>query len=72
MNQPNKYYDKYFDHVLNKGQEQLTKSEMIVFDIINDISDRRGIKHEWDGIDGDIQEEIIDTWKSIIEKRMAI
>jgi len=32
-----------------------------------DISDRRGIKKEWEMIDDDVIEEIIVTWMGIIE-----
>jgi len=43
-------------------------SKEIVNIIANDISDRSGIGDEWDNIDINIQEEIIDEWKEIIIK----
>jgi geranylgeranyl pyrophosphate synthase len=41
-------------------------ARLIVDDIVDDISDRRGLKSEWYAIDEDIQKEIKDTWKNII------
>jgi len=41
-------------------------AKLIVDDIVDDISDRRGLKSEWYAIDEDIQKEIKDTWKNIV------
>jgi hypothetical protein len=30
-------------------------------------SDRRGLSQEWERIDDDVQDEIIETWTKIIE-----
>ena len=38
-----------------------------VDEIIRDLSDRRGIKHAWDQIDADIQEEIKQVWREAIQ-----
>lgn len=43
------------------------KSEIIVDAIIIDLSDRRGLRHEWEQIDEDIQKEIRDKWINLIE-----
>lgn len=53
--------DAYYDHIFNikKVEGNLGK----VYDIIADLSDRRGFK--WDD---DIQDEIIETWLKILEK----
>jgi hypothetical protein len=40
----------------------------IIEDMINDISDRRGIGDEWSEIDEDIKDEIRATWIEIIKK----
>jgi len=40
----------------------------IVDAIIFDISDRRGLKHKWDQIDDDVQNEIKEAWKQILFK----
>ena len=44
--------------------DQLAK--LIVEELIEDISDRRGLKHEWEQIDDDIQQEIKSEWSKII------
>jgi uncharacterized sporulation protein YeaH/YhbH (DUF444 family) len=43
----------------------------IVNDILRDLGDRRGLRHEWEQIDGDLQEEIAVKWESIVAKRVA-
>jgi len=50
---------KYFDF-LNQGVEVLPQ-EQIVFEIINDLTDRRGFREEWGRFDEEIKEEILDT-----------
>lgn len=42
----------------------------IVNDILLDLTARNGIGNEWYAIDDDIQEEIIEEWKSIINKHL--
>ena len=42
-------------------------AERIVDGIIRDLSDRRGLRHEWDMIDDDIRAEIRDVWIGIVE-----
>lgn len=37
----------------------------IIDGIIADLSDRRGLRQEWEGIDEDIRLEIRETWTSI-------
>lgn len=39
--------------------------------IIDDLSDRKGLRHEWEQIDEDIQEEIKDQWRLIVLNAMA-
>lgn len=68
MNQNNKHYNRYYDFVLNKIC--VTQAEEIVYNIIHDLSDRRGIKHEFNNIDADIQEELVDTWINIVNKAL--
>jgi hypothetical protein len=38
--------------------------------IILDLSDRRGLKQEWDQIDDDIQQEIKETWAGLINREL--
>lgn len=40
----------------------------IVKAIINDLTNRRGLRHEWDQIDDDIRREIVNTWTDIVEE----
>ncbi len=61
-----RYSERYYDHVLNKKKSTGVLGK--VFDIIADLSDRRGLRQEWEEIDGDIQDEIIDKWIGILEK----
>jgi len=42
------------------------KAELIVKRIKADFTDRDGLRQEWDGIDNDIQQEIIEKWRSIV------
>jgi hypothetical protein len=44
------------------------KYEMAVNAIISDLTGRRGLRHEWDNIDDDIQDEIRETWRNLIEQ----
>lgn len=62
-----KYYKAYYKQVLD-GKRAKNKSLAKVFDIITDLTDRRGLRQEWEEIDGDIQDEIIEKWKLIIDK----
>lgn len=42
-----------------------------LFDHISrDISDRRGLKREWDAIDADVMEEIRATWVAVFDAAM--
>jgi hypothetical protein len=40
----------------------------IVINLIEDISDRRGLKREWAKIDDDVKEEIMLAWAKIIDE----
>ena len=44
---------------------------LAVEDIIEDLSDRRGLGHEWGSIDEDIQTEIQAKWTAIVEARIT-
>jgi hypothetical protein len=70
MNSDSKYYDEYYAYILDKI-EPSTKAKKAVFNIIADLTDRRGIKQEFNNIDGDIQDEIIETWMDKIDSAMA-
>jgi hypothetical protein len=50
-------------------KEKIKQLAKFIFDEIEqDLRDRRGIKHTWDSIDEDIQQEIRDTNIKNIEK----
>lgn len=59
------FHDAYYKHVLNKRK---TKGDLgKVFDLITNISDRRGLKQAWEEIDAVTQDDIIMEWIDIIE-----
>jgi len=62
-----KYEKDYYDYILN-GINPCSNAKRIVFKIINDISDRSGIGNEFNIIDDEIQEEIVDDWINFVEK----
>lgn len=47
-------------------------AKQIVNDIVEDLSDRRGLRQEWDAIDEDVQEEIKEEWIAMIKKRIPV
>ena len=61
--------DDYYDHVLGKRPAE-TKARKILFEIVADFTDRRGLRQEWEQIDEDIQEEILAGWLNIIEREI--
>lgn len=58
--------EKYYE----RKKIDLSIHEKIVFDIIADFTDRRGLKSEWSDIDIDIKEEIIETWINIVQNNL--
>ncbi len=42
------------------------KAEKAALAVLTDLTDRRGIKHEFNGCDPDVKEEIVTTMASII------
>lgn len=47
-----------------------TLSHEIVGFIIDDLTDRKGLRQVWDEIDEDIQQEIFNKWKRIVESHI--
>jgi len=45
-------------------------AEAAVDEILDDLTDRRGLKHEWHNIDADIQAEIKAAWADAIHKAL--
>lgn len=48
----------------------MTTAEKIVEKILSDLTDRSGLDGAWDSIDSDIQEEIKETWVSIVDEHL--
>ena len=42
------------------------QARIAVAAIVKDLSDRRGLRQEWEQIDDDIREEIRETWAELI------
>ncbi len=57
--------DEYYGYILDK--KEVSKPKEILFKIVQDFTDRRGLRQGWESIDNDIQEEILQTWLKIIE-----
>ena len=57
---------EYYDYILDK--KETVPPKKILFEIVADFTDRRGLRQEWEGIDDDIQEEIFEDWLEIIKK----
>lgn len=57
---------KYYEH---KGLE-LSIEEQIAFGILRDLCDRSGLENEWERIDEDIQEEILEAWVKIVKSKL--
>lgn len=57
---------EYYDYVVEKVYPD-RNSKRILFDIVSDLTDRRGFRQEWEQVDEDIQEEILSTWLEIIQ-----
>jgi hypothetical protein len=49
---------------------KVSTAKRIVEAIIEDFTDRRGLRQEWEQIDDDIRREIVRTWKAIVRKEL--
>ena len=58
-----KLIKEYNEHTSNKKHFDDVKN--IVFQIVEDMSGRRGLGQEWDQIDNEIKEEIFEQWINI-------
>ena len=65
----NKYSGRYYDFISNPDNT-FPVEERIIFSIIRDFTDRNGLRQEWENIDNDIQDEIIETWLEITKKQL--
>ena len=63
-------YSEIIDSVYNQGiKPDWTTSERKVWEILEDLTDRKGLKQEWAQIDEDIKDEIFAEWVKIINRR---
>lgn len=53
------------------GRSPHPDAARIVKAIVADLSDRRGLRHEWGHIDDDIRDEIVAKWTRIVEDGMG-
>ena len=67
LNESSKHYNAYYEHILPK--EEASNPIKKVYEIIDDLSDRRGLKQAWQSIDGEVQDEIIQKWSNIISSQ---
>ncbi len=62
-------YSEIYSSIYKQGiKPDLTIAERKAWEIIEDLTDRFGLKQEWDDIDEDIQDEIFDKWRQIIDR----
>lgn len=61
-----KLIEKYNNYPKNK--KELLSSEVIVFEILDDINNRSGLGNAWDDIDSSTKNEIIKKWLVIVKK----
>lgn len=55
-------------HNHSKNKTDYGKSKNTVYEILADFTDRRGLRQEWENIDPDIQEEIVQDWINIASR----
>lgn len=46
------------------------RARAAVDEIVKDLSDRRGLKHEWQRIDPETQDEIREVWEAAVRKQI--
>lgn len=66
-------FDKYYDYyVLGEPGKKPSIDEVIIFEIVRDLKNRKGIGDEWDELDEDIQNEIMTHWHEILINHLSI
>jgi hypothetical protein len=63
-------YTAMFSDDVQFEYTSLSTSQQIAWDILRDLTDRRGLANEFYNCDADIQDEIFDTWVDIIDKHL--
>lgn len=54
------------DRINRYGLCRVDKAEQLVDKIIEDFTDRRGLRQAWDDIDADVREDIKNSWLDIV------
>jgi hypothetical protein len=70
--QPRLYPDVYHDFVLKENQYPLDAVRKIALTLLNDLIGRRGYRQEFDEMDNDIQNDILNDWLKIIEYNLNL
>ena len=66
-----KYEKQYYAMVL-RGEAPADPHLAAAFAVVEDLTDRRGLRQEFEGIDDDLQEEIAETWARKIREALSI
>lgn len=65
--------EAYYDFVLGDvSVDAVPLARRIAYRILADMTDRRGLRQQWEQIDDDIQEEIIAAWIRLAEEEIAM
>lgn len=59
--------EEYYQFLKNKPRPI---AKCIIFEILQDLTNRIGLKNKWHEIDTDIQEEILEEWHNIVIRNL--
>jgi hypothetical protein len=65
-----KHYEPYYKQVLNGIRSDGILGK--IYDIITDLTNRRGLRQEWEQLYGKIQDKIISDWIVILSQKKPI
>lgn len=63
-----KLQDKYKDFILNKIK--VSQAENIVFTLLHDLKNRRGMRQAWEILSEEKQEEVVRHWVELIKEKV--
>ncbi len=58
--------EEYYEYLSEEIVEN--RSKKLLFDLVQDFTDRRGFRQAFDECDEDIQNEILEDWLKIIQR----
>ena len=65
-------WNRLWHKAVAQGKEtEIDKAQKIVAVIERDLTDRRGLRQEWEGIDDKIQVEIRETWMRLVREELV-